>query len=355
MELIQYEPQTETVFETPLLLSPPWINRYYIMDLAPGRSFVEWAVAARAHRLRHQLPQPRRVDARRRPRRLPAAGLDHRRGRRAARSPAPSDVNVAGSCVGGTLAVMLDGLPGPDGRRRSIRSPTLLNTLIDFSEPGPLGAFTDAAAVDAHGAADGRAGLSGRGRDGRPRSTPSAPTTSSGTTWPAAGSWASLRRRSTSWRGTADSTRISEATHSFYLRACYLENRLAQGNELAWPGLTSTGVCSTDPTSWPARRTTSRPGSRPTPPRVCFPARSRFVLSSSGHIAGIVNPPSNKRQYWTNDDLPERPRRVVRRGGRSTPARGGVTGPAGSRQAASAGRPGARKRRPSRDRDAPAT
>ena len=60
MELIQYAPQTEQVRSVPLLASPPWINKYYVMDLAPGRSFIEWAVAARAHGLRDQLPQPGR-------------------------------------------------------------------------------------------------------------------------------------------------------------------------------------------------------------------------------------------------------------------------------------------------------
>ena len=67
MELIQYAPQTKRVRAVPLLASPPWINKYYVMDLAPGRSFIEWAVAAPAHGVRDLLPQPGRLDARRDP------------------------------------------------------------------------------------------------------------------------------------------------------------------------------------------------------------------------------------------------------------------------------------------------
>ena len=67
MELIQYAPQTEQVHAIPLLASPPWINKYYVMDLAPGRSFIEWAVTARAHGVRDLLPQPGRLDERRYP------------------------------------------------------------------------------------------------------------------------------------------------------------------------------------------------------------------------------------------------------------------------------------------------
>ena len=72
MELLQYEPQTEQVHATPLLCSPPWINKYYVMDLAPGRSFIEWAVQTRPHRVRDQLQEPVRGHVRHHHGRLPA-------------------------------------------------------------------------------------------------------------------------------------------------------------------------------------------------------------------------------------------------------------------------------------------
>ena len=81
MELIQYEPQTEQVHATPLLCSPPWINKYYVMDLAPGRSFIEWAVQARPHRVRDQLPQPVGGHVRHHHGRLPGARPEDRAGR----------------------------------------------------------------------------------------------------------------------------------------------------------------------------------------------------------------------------------------------------------------------------------
>ena len=149
MELIQYAPQTETVHEVPLLLSPPWINKYYIMDLAPGRSFVEWAVA-QGHTVfaisyRNPDESMRDVALDDYLLRGPYDALDV-----IADITGADEVNVVGLCLGGTLTTMLLAhmAAAADRTRVRVRSATLLNTLVDFSEPGPMGQFLDRASVE---------------------------------------------------------------------------------------------------------------------------------------------------------------------------------------------------------------
>ncbi len=227
IELIQYEPTTKTTFEVPLLLSPPWINRYYIMDLAPGRSFVQWAVdhghATFAISYRNPDASMRDVDLED----YLLLGLRTALDAVCEITGAPK-VNVAGLCVGGTLAVMLAAFLAELGEDR-INTLTLLNTLVDFSRPGPLVNFTDAESV-----ARVEAQMAGPGYlDGRELAT----------------TFDALRPNDLIWNyvdagwlkgetppafdilaWNADATRVPEATHSTYLHACYLENRLANGH-----------------------------------------------------------------------------------------------------------------------------
>jgi len=146
MELIQYAPQTETTFTVPLLCSPPFINKYYIMDLAPGRSFVEWAVK---HGHTTFCMSYRNPDAS-----LREVGF----GDYLIEGPLEAlrvvkeitgepKVNLAALCVGGTLATMLAAYLEATGDH-SLNSLTLMNTLVDFTEPGPLGAFTDRPTIE---------------------------------------------------------------------------------------------------------------------------------------------------------------------------------------------------------------
>ncbi|MDQ3945112.1 MAG: poly-beta-hydroxybutyrate polymerase, partial [Actinomycetota bacterium] len=145
MELIQYAPATETVHEVPLLCSPPWINKYYIMDLAPGRSFVEWAIkhGHTVFQISYRNPDETMGNTR-----LDDYLLD---GPRTALDvvndiTGSEKVNMAGLCLGGSLTAMLLAYLAAKGDDR-INSATLLNTLIDFSEPGTLGAFSDPESV----------------------------------------------------------------------------------------------------------------------------------------------------------------------------------------------------------------
>ncbi len=143
MELIQYSPQTETVHETPLLLSPPWINKYYIMDLAPGRSFAEFAVA-RGHTtfaISYRNPDPSMAGVALDDYLLrgPYEALDV-----IAEITGSQAVDVVGLCLGGTLTTMLLAhLAAGGGRGVEVRSATLVNALVDSSEPGPMGQFLD--------------------------------------------------------------------------------------------------------------------------------------------------------------------------------------------------------------------
>ena len=146
MELIQYEPRTETVYEIPILLSPPWINKYYVMDLAPGKSFAEWALdhGHTVFCISYRNPDEsfRDVGFEDYLREGPLAGArrdpgDHRREAGERRRALPR-----------RDARRRHARPPRAARRQGaarIRSATLLNALVDFSEPGALGNFVDPA------------------------------------------------------------------------------------------------------------------------------------------------------------------------------------------------------------------
>ena len=146
IEIIQYEPQTEKVHEIPLLMSPPWINKYYIMDLAPEKSLVEWAVqhGHTVFMISYRNPDSslRDVTFADYMQEGPLTALDVIQDITGAEK-----VNVAALCLGGTLAAAMTAWMNARGDQR-ISSLTLMNTLLDFSTPGQLGVFTDEKTVD---------------------------------------------------------------------------------------------------------------------------------------------------------------------------------------------------------------
>src|SRR6202790_5196089 len=237
MELIQYAPQTPQVHAIPVLASPPWINKYYVMDLAPGRSFLQWAVQ---HQRSVFAISYRNPDASMGGVRLddylihgPRDALDV-----IGEITGSPTTDIAGLCLGGALTAMLAAYLAEKGDDR-IGSITLLNTLLDYSEPGVLGAFTDektVARLEKQMAAKGVLEASQM-----------------------AGTFDMLRANDLifnyvvwnwlmgqdppafdilAWNG--DSTRMPAAMHSFYLRSLYMRNELATGRlELAGQRLRS--------------------------------------------------------------------------------------------------------------------
>ena len=294
MELIQYTPQTEQVHAVPLLATPPWINKYYIMDLAPGRSFLEWAVQHErtVFTISWRNPPPSMHDVTLED--YLTSGL-----RTAvdvvADITGADKIDIVGLCLGGALTAMLAAHMAATGDKR-INSMTLLNTLLDYSKPGILGNFTDEQTV-----AQLERQMAGTGvLDGARM----------------AGTFDLLRANDlifsyvvTNWlmgqsppafdilAWNADSTRLPAAMHSFYLRSLYLRNELANGEltldgqRLALADIISdtyvVGAVNDHIVPWEASYQASR----------LLGADVRYVLSSGGHIAGIVNPPGPKARY----------------------------------------------------------
>jgi polyhydroxyalkanoate synthase len=291
MELIQYAPSTAEVHKIPLLFSPPWINKYYIMDLAPGRSLVQWAVD-HGHtvfmisyrnpdeRMRHVKMDDYLISG-------PIAALEVVRDITGAEK-----VNLLGLCLGGTLTMAtlayLDAV-GLD----LINSATFLNTLIDFSEPGLLGVFTDEASIRRLERTMKRTGFLPKEEMQRSFNL----LRTNDLIWNyAVTSWLMGEEPPAfdllSWNN--DSTRMPAEMHSFYLRSCYLGNELARGiMELAGQRLDLEEV-DQDLYFLAAEQDHIAPWRSSYVGALLPGGNVRFVLSNSGHIAGIVNPPSPK-------------------------------------------------------------
>jgi polyhydroxyalkanoate synthase len=306
MELIQYAPQTDQVHEIPLLLSPPWINKYYIMDLAPQKSLVEWAVQ-HGHTvfvISYRNPDESLRDV---------TMSDYLREGTVAALDAVQDitgaekVNVAALCLGGTLATATAAWLAARGEDR-INSLTLMNTLLDFTAPGQLGVFTDEQTVSRLERSMKRTGY--------------LPAESMKTTFDL------LRATDLVWNyvindwilgedpapfdmlsWNSDSTRMPAAMQVEYLRTCYLENQLAEGTmELAGQRLELEAVRQ-DAYVVSAEADHIAPWASVYRGATRLGGTVRFVLSNSGHIAGVVNPPSPKSKHWfgESDHLPADP------------------------------------------------
>ena len=299
MQLLQYTPSTEKVLKKPLLIVPPWINKFYILDLREKNSYIKWAVDQGHTVFVISWVNPDE--------RLAQKSFDAyvKEGVVAAldaieRQTGEKEVNAAGYCLGGTLlATTLAYLAAK--RQKRIASATFFTTMTDFTDPGELGVFIDEGQVSSlEKKMFERGYLEGSEM---------------------AGTFNMLRANDLIWSfvvnnyllgkdpfpfdllyWNSDSTRMPAAMHSFYLRAMYMENRLIEAGGVEIDGtpidLSKIKVpcyfISTIEDHIAPWKSTYMGARR-------FGGPTRFVLGGSGHIAGIVNPPAaNKYGYWLN-------------------------------------------------------
>jgi polyhydroxyalkanoate synthase len=306
MQLIQFAPLTETVYRRPLVIVPPWINKYYILDLREKNSFIRWATQQG-----HTVFVVSWVN--------PDARLAHKRfedymfeGTLAAldaieQATGEREVNAIGYCLGGTLLGSTLGYMAAKGDDR-IKSATFFVALLDFSIPGELGVFIDEKQVESL-----EKKMNERGYlEGSEMATTFNMLRSNDLIWSFVINNYLMGKEPFPFDllyWNSDSTRMPAAMHSFYLRNMYLHNRLRE------PGGITLGGVPIDVTKvkvpayfistvedhiapWKSTYLGAKLLSGPV----------RFVLGGSGHIAGIVNPPAaNKYGYWTNDAMPASP------------------------------------------------
>jgi len=306
LQLIQYTPTTETVYKTPLLIIPPWINKFYILDLRAKNSFVKWAVEQGFtvfivswvnpdEKLTQKSFDDYMIEG-------PLAALDAIK-----QATGEREINVIGYCLGGTLlAATLAYMHVKKDTR--VKSATFLAAMTDFTEAGELGVFIDEEQLTALEEKMTEKGyLEGSHM---------------------AGTFNMLRANDLIWSfvvnnylmgqdpfpfdllyWNADSTRMPAAMHSFYLRKMYQENLLVKpgGIELAGVPIDLTRI-KTPAFFLSTKEDHIAPWASTYAATQLLSGPVRFVLAASGHIAGVVNPPANgKYSHWTNAKCPESP------------------------------------------------
>ena len=299
MQLIQYEATTKNVLKLPLLIVPPWINKFYILDLTPEKSFIKWCVDQGITVFVISWVNP---DAR-----LAAKNFEEymREGVITALDTVEAitgekQVHAIGYCVGGTLlSITLAYLAAKKQSR--IKSATLFAAQVDFTYAGDLMVFVDEERIsqlEMHMKEQGYLEAS------RMANTFNM-LRSNDLIWPYIINNYMLGKKPVPFDilyWNSDATRMPAANHSFYLRNCYLDNKLTKGEmEIAGTRIDLHNV--TVPVyNLATREDHIAPAKSVLYGSQYFGGPVKYVLAGSGHIAGVVNPPSKpKYQYWTGD------------------------------------------------------
>jgi polyhydroxyalkanoate synthase len=305
MQVIQYAPSTPEVKRRPLVIVPPWINKFYVLDLRPKNSFIKWAVD-QGHtvfviswvnpdrRLAHKRFEDYMLEG-------PLAALTAIEAAAGER-----EVNAIGYCLGGTLlAATLAYLTVQNDDR--IRSATYLGTLVDFTDVGDMAVFIDEEQLAVLEKRMRRRGY----LEGRDMALAFNMLRANDLIWSFVISNYLLGKQPIPFDllyWNADSTRMPATMHSFYLRNMYHENRLAIPGGISLAGVpidlrrieTPTFILSTREdhiAPWQSTYAATR----------LYQGPIKFVLADSGHIAGMISPPGSKYGHWQNTNLPKTP------------------------------------------------
>ena len=298
-ELIQYSPSKAETHEYPLVIFPPWINKFYILDLNPKKSFVKWAVDQGLTVFIVSWVNANEKQARK-------SFSDYMREGFLEAIQAAQDatgapkVNVIGYCIGGTLTAASLGYMAAQNDNR-VNAATFFTTQVDFEKAGDLLVYVDEEQV--------------KWIEGRMADKGYLPGTRM------ADAFNLLRSNDLIWSyvvnnymlgkepmpfdllyWNADSTRMPAGVHSFYLRECYMANKLAQGKMVLDNVRIDLKKAKMPVYNLAAREDHIAPLASVFHVGRYFGGPTRLVVSGSGHIAGVVNPPdANKYQYWTNE------------------------------------------------------
>jgi len=301
MQLIQYTPTTETVLRTPLLIVPPWINKFYILDLKPEKSYIKWCVDQGITVFVISWVNPDKELGKKTfddyMKEGPLTAMDV-----IEKVTGEMKVHTAGYCVGGTLlASTLAWLA--EKRRQRVTSATFFAAQVDFTHAGDLLVFVDEDQISALERDMHAAGVLEGSR--------------------MAMAFNMLRSNDLIWsyvvsnylkgnppsafdllHWNSDATRMPAANHSFYLRNCYLENRLSTGSMVLDNTLLDLSKVKVPVYNLATKEDHIAPADSVLYGSQFFGGPVKYVLSGSGHIAGVVNPPAGgKYQYWTNDNI----------------------------------------------------
>lgn len=302
IQLIQYKALTPQVGKYPLLITPPCINRFYIMDLQPESSFVRYAVEAGHTVFLISWKNPGHEDAQR-------TWDDYLELGPFSAIPVIQEItgsktmNMLGFCIGGTLLSSALAVLAARGERPAA-SLTLLTTMLDFADTGDIDLFVDEASVAARETAMGQGGL----LEGRELATMFSSLRPNDLIWPYIAGNYLLGNTPPAFDilyWNADSTGLPGPMACWYLRNTYLENKLRIPGELKICGESvDLGQIDAPTYLFAAREDHIVPWQTAYLVTRLLPGPHRFVLGASGHIAGVINPASkNRRSYWIDGDL----------------------------------------------------
>jgi polyhydroxyalkanoate synthase len=301
MQLIQYSPSTGTVLRTPLLIVPPWINKFYILDLRPEKSYIKWCVDQGITVFVISWVNPDKELSKKTwadyMKEGPLAAIDV-----IEKVTGEMKVHTAGYCVGGTLLASTLAFLA-EKRQQRVTSATFFAAQVDFTHAGDLLVFVDEDQISALERDMEESGV----LEGSKMAMAFNMLRSNDLIWSYVVSNYLKGQPPSAFdllHWNSDATRMPAANHSYYLRNCYLDNRLSTGSMVLDDTLLDLSKVKVPVYNLATREDHIAPAESVLYGSQFFGGPVKYVLSGSGHIAGVVNPPAGgKYQYWTNDNI----------------------------------------------------